>query len=266
MAAAALPIILKLGGLAEKIGLNQLLQHSLRLKNAQSENAALANVVDAYDSDLQMIVSAVNSGQTDPATAIQALQQLDQNIYNYLRGSITVNGAFRPGTAWDDATGVAGKCNKQCTAGCCVYFGDLGPPLSLAQVVLGGSGGRWRRGDPRLLSQTSTGGTIQVPEVFASKYGGQDRPAYTITISVPPPASQVQATLQQTVAEMLGTTPTQNLQTSEYAQTVLPPASPFAASLTNSYGAPANPYTPLLLFAGVALLFGALLLAVLGRH
>jgi hypothetical protein len=185
--------------------INELLQHSLRLKNAKSENAAIPPVVAAYDGDLQAIVNAYNNGDASPQTCIAALQQLDANIYNQLRsGTLTAGGAPIPGTAWDDATGFAGKCNKQCTAGCCVYFGDLGPPLSLAQIAMGGQGGRWGTNDPRWKGN----GVIEVPEVFASKYGGQDRPKYTITISAPPIGAQVSTSLKNTINSLLGLAPT----------------------------------------------------------
>src|SRR5260370_15171486 len=87
----------------------------------------------------------------------------------------------KPGTAWSESVGVSGKCNSLCTAGCCIYYGDLGPPLSLAMIALGGSGTLWHANDPRISSGAS-GVTIQVPQVYASKYGGTNRAAYTITI------------------------------------------------------------------------------------
>jgi hypothetical protein len=75
---------------------------------------------------------------------------------------------------------MAGKCDKTCTAACCVYYGDLGPVLSNLITAAGGQG-KWGANDPRLSMQAG-GAVIQVPEVFASKYGGIDRKGYQITL------------------------------------------------------------------------------------
>jgi len=227
-----------------KIGFAQLVQHSVRLKDAKNENAAIPPVVAAFDADFAAIVDAYNNGQATAADCIQALQYVDATIQANLRNSITdASGNFLPGTGWNASVGVAGLCNKQCTAGCCVYHGDLGPPLSLAQVALGGPGGAWGRGDPR-LQLTATGGVIKVPAVFASKYGGQDRPGYTVTLARVPGVGAVQAGLLSTVDELLGNPPS--------ALQGLLPASGATTGLS-----------PTLLIAGVALIFGAILLAVL---
>ena len=150
--------------------------HIARLKAAQSENAALATIIDPYDQDVKYIVSAYNSGQATAAQCIQALQTIDAKVYAYLKG-----GVQKSGTAWSDASGMAGKCDKTCTAGCCVYFGDLGPPLSLLQIAMGGAGSKWGKNDPRFSEQPG-GYVITVPQVFASKYGGVNRPSYTLSV------------------------------------------------------------------------------------
>jgi hypothetical protein len=144
---------------------------------------------------------------------------------------------------------MSGKCDKTCTAGCCVYYGDLGPPLSLAQIAMGGSGGAWGRGDPR-YHQTTMGATIDVPEVFASKYGGQDRPGYSVTISRPPIVGDVLGGIQSTVSELLGEQPSA-------LQGLLP-----------SGGTVGGSVNPTLLIAGVGFVFVAILLAVVfgGRN
>lgn len=193
--------------LLTKFTVGQLLQHSARLKGAQTENAGIEPVVASFDADLAAIVSAYNNGQASTATCIQALQGLDSNIYQNLRGNtVSPSGAPIPGAAWSDSTGVAGRCDKTCTAGCCVYFGDLGPVLSMASVAMGGPtirAAQWGLRDPRYTA-TPGGARIQVPEVFASKYGLQDRPGYVINITAPPPAAKVQQGLQTTVASLLG--------------------------------------------------------------
>jgi hypothetical protein len=74
--------------------------------------------------------------------------------------------------------GMAGQCNKSCTVGCCVYFGDLGPVLNNISYVLGYPTGKWGAGDPRI-----SGRTITVPTVYPSTYSSFTRPSYRITLA-----------------------------------------------------------------------------------
>ena len=209
MAAASAAI--SLGGTALKVGLAALLQHSARLKNATNENAAIAPTVDAFDADLQAIVSAYNGGLADAPTCIQALQQLDLNLYNQMRsGTVGAGGGVLPGTAWDDGVGLSGQCNKSCTAGCCVYFNNYAYVLTLAQYAMGGSGGRWGahwRPNDGHYHPTPNGATIDVSQVYASKYGGINRPGYTITVQAPAVGPSVAAGLASSVASFFGVTP-----------------------------------------------------------
>lgn len=151
-------------------------QHTARLKGAKTENAALVQVIPAFDADLTGIINAYNTGQATAAQAVAALQSVDAGIKKYLMAQVG-----KPGTSWNEKTGVAGKCDKTCTAGCCIYYGDLGPPLSLAIFALGGQPTFWASGDPRISSGPS-GVIVTVPQVFASKYGGANRASYSVTI------------------------------------------------------------------------------------
>lgn len=160
-----------------------LAQHSARLQGARTENAAIPQVVSAFDADIAQIVDAYNTGTDTVENCIQACAVVDSNIYSYLR---TLQN--KPGTAWNDSVGMAGQCNKQCTAACCVYFGDLGPVLSLMRYVMGDPSGNWGQSDPRLH-----GNSIDVPTVFGSKYGGKNRTGYKITLSRSVTASSVGA-------------------------------------------------------------------------
>lgn len=181
---AALGISIGLS-VAKQIGSLLLGAHTARLQGATNENAALVQVVPAFDQDLQEINAAYLSGTADASECIAALQKVDAAIYTYIKGKV---GA--PGTAWSDTNGMAGKCDKTCTAGCCVYFGDLGPALSDSSVALGGPKIRgWGLGDPRL-----SGTTVQVPTVYGSKYGGVNRAGYTL--QWPKMATPVHSTTQ----------------------------------------------------------------------
>jgi hypothetical protein len=168
------PVGAVVAGVSSLIG--SLAQHSARLAGAKSENQALVQVIPAFDADLTQIIQAYNSGQISASQAVAALGVVDAAIKKYLMSQVG-----KPGTAWNETVGISGKCNSSCTAGCCIYYGDLGPPLSLAMLALGGSGTHWGANDPR-ISQGASGVTIQVPQVYASKFGGTNRAGYSITI------------------------------------------------------------------------------------
>lgn len=147
--------------------------HEKRLQDAKTENQAVDQWVPVFDSFIQQVVQAYNSGQISASQAAQICQQFDQTIYNKFRSFVG-----QPGTAWSDQIGMAGKCNKQCTVGCCLYFGDLGPPLNNISYVLGFPTGKWGSGDPRI-----NGRTITVPKVYPSKYSPLTRESYTVTLN-----------------------------------------------------------------------------------
>ena len=171
-AAAALPSIIK--GVTRLAGA-LFAAHTARLAAAKNENAAVAQIIAPFDQDVQQLAQLWNSGQVSPAQFIQFVQQVDTATYNYMKNLVS-----KSGTAWSDTNGMAGKCDKTCTAACCVYYGDLGPVLS-GMIVAAGGQGKWGPNDPRISIQP--GGTvITVPEVFASKYGGIDRKGYTVTL------------------------------------------------------------------------------------
>lgn len=229
-------------GATIKVAISDLVMHSARLKAAKSENAALQQVITAFDGDVTAITYAYNNGQADAATCIAAAKFVDNAIETNLRQSITgPGGAFIPGTSWSVAVGMQGKCNKLCTAGCCVYYGVFGPVLSLMQVAMGGMGSAWKSGDPRYKAMAN-GAVIHVPEIFGNKYGGADRPGYDISITQPPITGRVQAGLTATVDELFGiqSSPLSGLLPSGVTQSV----------------------SPLLLALGVGLLFVGVLIAV----
>lgn len=224
-----------------KAAVTQLTQHTARLKGAKNENAALNPVVVAFDADVAAIRDAYNNGGADAATCIAACAAVDANIQANLKSHV---GA--PGTAWSTAVGMQGKCNKLCTAGCCVYYGDLGPVLSMMVTAMGGAPlvPLWGRNDPRYHA-TANGATINVPEVIGSKYGATDRPGYTLTITAPPPQGKVQAGLLGIVSELTGAPP---------------------PSLAGLLPEGMTSVSPTLIILGVVLVFGAILLAVFGSR
>jgi hypothetical protein len=181
--------------------ISELAQHTARLKNAKNENAAIVGVYDPFDADVAEMVSAFNNGTASASDVAQAAADVNSNIVNFMYG---VGGKKVPGVAWDSNVGMSGKCNKQCTAACCVYFGDIGPVLSMINVAMGGPGFGWGINDPRYHAGSGGSVSIDVPEIFASKYGGRDRKGYSITFTPPAVVQSVQGTLQRSISSLFG--------------------------------------------------------------
>lgn len=159
-------------GIIVGIATTLLAQHKARLQGAKNENQAVDQYVPVFDSFVKQVVDAYNSRQCTAAQAANVCQQFDQYLYKTFRSFVG-----QPGTNWNDQTGMAGKCDKSCTVGCCVYFGDLGPVLNNISAVLGFQTSKWGHGDPRI-----NGRTIVVPKVYPSKYSSYSRELYTITL------------------------------------------------------------------------------------
>ena len=172
-AAKAIPIVGAVVAVAAAIASALLAAHKARLQGATNENMAVDQYVPVFDSFVKQTTQAYNSKQITAAQAAQICQQFDHYIYQTFRAFVG-----KPGTAWNDSTGMSGKCNKSCTVGCCVYFGDLGPVLNNMSYVLGFPTGKWGAGDPRI-----SGRTITVPKVYPSKYSKLSRDLYTITLN-----------------------------------------------------------------------------------
>lgn len=159
-------------GIIVGIATSLLAAHKARMQGAKNENAAVDQYVPVFDSFVKQVVQAYNAKQCTAQEAATVCQQMDQYIYQTFKGFVG-----QPGTNWNDQTGMAGKCDKSCTVGCCVYFGDLGPVLNNISYVLGFPTNKWGKGDPRI-----NGRTITVPKVYPSKYSSYSRELYTITL------------------------------------------------------------------------------------
>lgn len=248
---------------------SELAQHSARLQGAKTENAAIPQVVSAFDADIQEIVSAYNSGAATPQEVLSAVQSVDNDITNYLKSGIVSSGKFRPGTSWDAATGFSGKCNKVCTAGCCVYYGDLGPVLSLIALAVSGQPlySQWDSNDPR-WSGTVGNASIQVPKVFSSKYGGANREGYTISLKRPTVISNPGSVITSTVNKLLGggsqSNPLANITDNAPTSIAYAPGSvPISQNQVGIFGLSTN--NPMVLIFGFFALVLVLVLAI-GRR
>jgi len=159
--------------------------HDARVAGAKQENAVVNSAVLAFNQSLKAIFAAVNatdSTQITAADAITACENLLTTYWGRMQGQMTGPGRADasyggsncgtpvPGNICGEMTG-GHKCDKSCTAGCCVGCNDLTPTIAAAIAVL-----------------QSGGGTFQVCHVFGDKYGLSDSASYSLTYT-PPTAS-----------------------------------------------------------------------------
>jgi hypothetical protein len=173
IAASAVPVVGIVISAVAAVAAALLAAHEKRLTGAKNENEAVDQWIPVFDSFVTSVVNAYNNKTIDAYHAAMICQQFDQTLYSKFRGFVG-----QPGTAWNDSTGMQGKCDTTCTVGCCVYFGDLGPVLNNISYVLGYPTGKWGQGDPRI-----NGRTITCPKVYPSKYSSYSRDLYTVTLS-----------------------------------------------------------------------------------
>lgn len=160
-------------------------KHEARIKGAKAENQAINSAVQTFDAGLKAIFAAANS--SDPsvnvsgATAADQVQQLYQQFWaqmlpftKALGAADSSNGGTNCGSGLNpkgpcEGTPGGHKCDKNCTASCCVGCQDLYPTMLQAVAVL----------------NNPSGGSVQVCTVYGSKYGAQQRSGYTLTYTPP---------------------------------------------------------------------------------
>jgi hypothetical protein len=159
--------------------------HNARAAGAKNENTALNSAVIAFDGSLKAIFAAANSTElSSQITAPQAIQLLQQTLMQYWQGMAP----FTSGPGAADASGGGTKCSsvvvcnqqsspglkcdKSCTAGCCVGCDVFTPTINQAIAIF-----------------NAGGGTLNVCEVYGSGYGATTRPSYTLTYTSPTAAA-----------------------------------------------------------------------------
>ena len=228
-------------------------QHTQRLRDATNENAALDQLIPAFDADIQQVVDAFNQGAS-ATDCINGLYAIDSYAYTYLRNQVG-----KPGTAWGGPSDASlgtdinpsykVTCDTKCTAGCCVYLNALRPaifgrsgvgtsyaPFQTSSGIVGGLIEAIQKG----------GGTIHVVTVFPppnKAYGNFGRVGYDLTVKAPSPVSSF-------ADSILGGSALQ----SNGSSVVAVPASPLSALTGNSTIAILTVLTALILI--VTALFG----------
>lgn len=159
--------------------------HAARAKGAKTENKIVESALQAWDSAMQQIFQAANS--SDPSVNISGAQAASlvqqqyqtwwQSVCPYTKGpgAADTSGC---GTNCGQGINPAGpcqgepyghKCDKSCTASCCVGCQDLYPVMLEAVNVL----------------SSPTGGSVEVCAVAGSSYGVSARSSYTLTYTPP---------------------------------------------------------------------------------
>jgi hypothetical protein len=160
-----------------------------RAAEARAENDAVANEVPAWDNAVDQIVAAYNSGQISAGEAGQLLASPQTKRVNLTTGA---NGAVwqaywnvvcpkvQPGRNGCQCGTIAHNpavslCSGSYGAGCCVGYDNLdNGQLYVLQAIAQADQTPGRA----VTSQ-------MIPTVYASKYGGINRPGYTITVQKP---------------------------------------------------------------------------------
>lgn len=178
----ALPITLGLGLLAA---------HDKRVKQAKDENEAMNNAVTSFDSDLKQVFDAVNRGAMTPDDGVTALTAMHDAFWSYVKpyqmAAIPCppqsgNGCYAAQSS--APTKKAGICDKKCTAACCVGCNVIVPVIT--QSIK--------------LFQSGKAGSVSVCEIYGSKFGGQQRTAYSLTYTPLP----IIDTVEGQIANLLG--------------------------------------------------------------
>lgn len=166
--AKAIPIVGSVVAVAAAIVGPILAKHKQRVAAATSENSHNGEMTAIFDEAIPKIVQYWNQTH-DQVDTISELKQLYQYLYNTMKSRTGV-----AGTAWSDSVGQAGQCNKQCTAGCCIFWGDFAGGGAPAYTGING-----------LIAAVQGGGhrSVTMPKVYPGKYSPFTRPLYTVTLS-----------------------------------------------------------------------------------
>lgn len=184
-AAIAIPI---LGAVAGAIYSALMAASARRAAQARNENSAVANEVPQWDAAVRQIVTAYNSGQItgDEVLQLMASPAVRNGTSNYPDGPVwkaywnVVGPQIQPGRNACQSGTIphvpgAQHCSGGFGAACCVGYDDLdNGHLYVVQAVL----------KAEQMPGTPVTSTM-IPTVYASKYGGIDRPGYQVVVQKP---------------------------------------------------------------------------------
>lgn len=149
-----------------------------RAKEAQDENSALRIGVPGVDDGIAQVATAYNNGSLNGDQAIQLINQVRQNYWDEMTPHIQPGRNGCASGAADYATlAVGGKfnwCGGSWGAACCVGYADLEPGIYDLRIAINNA-----------EKNSGQSFSAKFPTVNASKYGGVNRPGYTITVTKP---------------------------------------------------------------------------------
>lgn len=159
-----------------------------RAAQARNENSAVANEIPQWDAAVDQIATAYNNGSISADEAYQLLacpQTRQQGVNNYPNGAVwlsywrVVGPQVQPGRNACQSGNAPHQpplthCSGGYGAGCCVAYDDL--DNGQLYVV-------WAIQQAEQTGQAVT--SKMIPTVYGSKYGGINRPGYSITVRKP---------------------------------------------------------------------------------
>jgi hypothetical protein len=173
--AKAVPII---GGVIDSLISYFSAASQKRAQQARTENQAVANAVPGWDNALNQIVNAYNNGNITASQVSQAMRVIWQNYWNEVGPQVQPDrNACQSGTMPKSVADSQFPGMKQCSgpwgAGCCVAYADL----ANGEIAINAA--------VALTEKTGQPAPATIPAVFASKYGGSNRAAYTVIFRRP---------------------------------------------------------------------------------
>lgn len=122
--------------------------HNKRVAGAKNENDALGKLMPQFRDAVEGTLQQANAGQLSPQDAVNQLEQIRQSFWSAMSqfqsgpGQATHPCTPVPGGACDVGNGYGNtKCDKSCTASCCIGCGIVEPVICNAKNVIAAGGG-----------------------------------------------------------------------------------------------------------------------------
>jgi hypothetical protein len=144
-----------------------------RAKQATSENQAVATAVPYWDKNIATVVSLYNSGQINNVGAAQLIDSAWAAYWSEVTAQIQPGRNGCQGGAVTQGPTQTFCGGKVYGAACCVGYDNLKNSNIYMKTAITQN---WNTGKPT---------PAVIVAVFASKYGGINRPQYTVTFSAP---------------------------------------------------------------------------------
>lgn len=180
--AGAIPVV---GAALQAISSALFAASAKRAKAARDENSAIAAAVPGFDQAIKQVVNAYNTGQLTASQTSQLLDQVMNNYWSEVGPQIQSgrngcnNGSNCPGSAQPSSplalatTAPSTYCSGAIGGACCVGCASLQLSVDNINAALA------------ITSQNGQSVTTNIQAVFPSKYGGINRPKYTMVVQRP---------------------------------------------------------------------------------